>query len=101
MKRKTLIFGALAVVLVLVLVIRFGLGDEGVYELAQNHTHVVTNNGTIDLSEGVLIGGNPQEYIVLTQETSLNTTDGEVIFTNGTKIDCNPPPGYPNPCELS
>ncbi len=70
-------------------------------QLAETVTGVATNNGTLTFQNGTLIGGDPDTYITLTQSRTFLVATGSAEYPSGTKVDCNPPPGYPNPCILS
>lgn len=97
--KKRIIFGslfALSLTLMLGLVIA-----SGHYELSEEAVGVSTSEGTKDLPETTLVGGDPSNYITLSEETTMETTSGTQTFAVGTKVDCDPLPGYPNPCDLS
>ena len=70
------------------------------YVLASNHTGIQTTNGTANLTEGTLVGGNYANSINLTENTTLHIEDeGWKVFGADTQINCDHEPGYPDPCE--
>lgn len=80
------------------MVISFALAGT-VYYLAEDVDKVPTDIGEIDLKKDMVIGGNPQKYIIIIANVTLPTTVGNITFVNGTPIDCDVPPGHPNPCD--
>ena len=70
-------------------------------QLGETVYGVATTNGTLTFENNTLIGGDPVSYITLTEGRIFLTTTGQQYYDSGTKIDCNPPPGYPNPCNQS
>ena len=96
--RKNIILSGLFI-LVLLLAVGFVIATNH-FALSEEAQDVSTSNGVLDLPEGTLVGGEPINYITLTEDVTLETTSGTQNFTNGTKIDCDHAPGYPDPCSL-
>ncbi len=69
------------------------------YTLSKGEKNVETDVGLVTLYEGTNVGGDPYNYISLTEGIFLQTTDGEIFFEAGTKVDCDVPPGHPDPCD--
>ena len=71
------------------------------YTAAQETGGLNTDRGTISIHPGTLIGGDYTEnFAVLQMLTPIDTEEeGVVQFSAGTKIDCEPPPGYPDNCN--
>jgi len=47
-----------------------------------------------------MIGGNPNNFITLEEDRSMDTEDhGNIDFGEGAKIDCDHSPGEPDPCS--
>lgn len=69
------------------------------FELSGEAQGVSTSNGVLDLPNGTLVGGNPINYITLTEAITMETTEGSQNFTAGMKIDCDHAPGEPDPCS--
>lgn len=96
---KRILIASLIILLGLVLMFGFIVAEGGPSELSEEAEDISTSNGVLDLPEGTLIGGNPTNYITLSEGTTLETTAGSEYFASGTKIDCDVPPGEPNPCD--
>jgi len=95
--RKNIILGGLFI-LVLLSAVGFVIANSH-FELSEEALNVPTSNGTLDLPNGTLVGGEPTNYITLTEATTMETTTGPETFTAGTKIDCDHSPGEPDPCD--
>lgn len=85
----------LAVILIVVSIV---IAGEDLYELSDDVYNVATDIGHINLTKSMFIGGSPEKHIKLTENRTMPTTAGNITFLNGTEIDCDPPPGHPNPC---
>lgn len=105
MNRLTVSLVALSLVLI---VASLAIADE-LYQIAgdpQNIKVKIPNNVSFSntiynftIMSGMSIGGNPATYALLAETVTLHTSVGDIVFTNGTKIDCDVPPGYPDPCD--
>lgn len=69
-------------------------------EILEEARGVSTSNGVLDLPAGTYVGGNPSNYVTLTQGTFMLIDSGYEFFPVDTKVDCDPQPGYPDPCGL-
>jgi len=100
---KKFILNALFI-LVLLLMLGFAIAigpcptEEGC-ELSKKVRDVLTSNGTIDLPNGTLVGGEPTNFITLEENKTMKTTEGPKNFTIGMKIDCDYEPWEPDPCD--
>ncbi len=94
---RLIVFSSLFFTCIFLVTFAFAEGDDAVYVLDEN-VSVETSNGVVMLYSGMLIGGAPKSYIWLVRNYTLNTTVGPTHFFNQTVIDCEVPPGYPNPC---
>ncbi len=77
--------------------------DEQQYIVAQNTSDVKVTDGvqnfTLNLAVGTLIGGNPETSVIMTEARAIPVMQAtNITFPVDTEIDCDPPPGYPNPC---
>lgn len=97
---KKILFGILISLGVLVTLFGFVMASSH-YVLSEEAQGVVTSTGVRDLPEGTKIGGSPTNYILLTEEVTLQTTSGPETFSSGTRIDCDVDPGEPDPCDQS
>lgn len=101
--RKSVILSALFILVVL-LTLGFAVAVNSqcpsilACELSEEVIDVQTSSGLLNLPNGTLVGGNPLDYITLTENITMETTVGTKNFTDGMKIDCDPPPNYPDPC---
>ncbi len=102
------IWGFLAVLAFLVALISASVWAEGEehpysdqkYEIQNPAYNVPTSAGLKNFSEKTLVGGNnATNFIRLTLPTNFSTPLGNFTFPSETQIDCNVPPGYPNPCN--
>ena len=96
--RKNIILGGLFI-LVLLSAVGFVIATNH-FELSEEAQDVSTSNGILDLPEGTLVGGEPINYITLTEDVTLETTEGSQNFTAGMKIDCSHEPWEPDPCGV-
>lgn len=60
---------------------------------------VVTSSGLLDLPINTKIGANPVNYIIIQEEIQVETGQGIKTIQIGAKVDCDPDPGEPNPCD--
>ena len=97
--KKRFILAGLLLGLSIIFVSMFAVADDPIYETNATHYNIVTSNGTVNISIGALVGGDPVNFIILVEDTVLDTTEGEKTVPNGTKIDCDPPSTYPNNCD--
>jgi hypothetical protein len=104
MKGFFVLVGALA----LVFTLAFALAEGGhpypdqKYEIQLPVKNVPTTQGLKNFSEKTLIGGdNATNFIRLTAPFNFTTPFGNYTFPDDTEIDCDVPPGFPNPCDSS
>lgn len=99
--KKLFIFGGILLIGLLVILHQTTADDPDPQELSEQAIGVLTSNGVIDLPEGTMVGGQPENYIILEETVTLQTTLGPQNFTNGTLIDCEHEPWEPDPCTGS
>ncbi len=98
--KKKLFYSIIALLSIVLIVVALNMStadDPVPYELALTEYNALTSIGAMDLPVGSLIGGSPENYITLTQQTTMETTSGTRTLDAGTKIRCGDP-GYP-PCN--
>lgn len=69
------------------------------YKLSQNVYNVETNIGTVTLHTNNWIGGTYTNSIFLRERITVDTDQGIIVFDEETEVDCDVPPGHPNPCD--
>jgi hypothetical protein len=102
MKQTLLVLGGLVVVLTFAFALAEGSHPfpEQKYETQHPVYNVQTNVGPRNISEKTLVGGNnATNRIWLTVPTNFSTPFGNFTFPADTELDCDVPPGYPNPCN--
>jgi hypothetical protein len=95
---------ALLVIGLLVVLSAVFAGDEktSYWTFDETVAGVQTSVGVRTISEGAKIGGDFTNSITITEEKTVITKEaGAVTFSEDTEIDCEHPPGTPDPCNFT
>ena len=99
MRKNILVVVAICVLLLAISIAAVYAGNSRVLTLDEEEPGVLTSAGTIDLPEGTKLGGSPTNYITLSEDIYVMTVEeGEQTIELGTLINCDHPPGTPDPC---